>query len=156
MAVQKLGPQKPTGAFIGASWLALIIGVGGYIVGLVNADVDLIYKGFYLTVLLFGLFSVVSVQKSVRDRTEGVPVTGIYYGIAWICLLLALVLLSVGLWNSEMVLHEKGYYAVTMVLSLFAAIAVQKNVRDLATFADEPKPVSDYAEPSWSEVEARD
>jgi uncharacterized membrane protein YiaA len=32
----------------------------------------------------------------------------------------------------------KGYYAMSYVLSLFAAVAVQKNVRDLV--GDEPEP----------------
>jgi hypothetical protein len=55
-----------------------------------------------------------------------------------------LLLLAVGLWNADMLLSEKGFYGVTMVLSLFAVISVQKNVRDMAVFAevekyDEPK-----------------
>jgi uncharacterized membrane protein YiaA len=32
------------------------------------------------------LFSAVSLQKSVRDRIEGIPVTGIYYGLCWVSL----------------------------------------------------------------------
>src|SRR5437868_11831151 len=36
-------------------------------------------KGYYFTVLVFGLYAAISLQKSVRDRAEGVPVTGIYY-----------------------------------------------------------------------------
>jgi len=39
-------------------------------------------KGYYFTVLMYGLFSAVSVQKSVRDRMEGIPVTNLYYGIS--------------------------------------------------------------------------
>ena len=33
-----------------------------------------------------------------------------------------------------MLLSEKGFYGVSMAMSLFAATAVQKNVRDLAAF----------------------
>jgi uncharacterized membrane protein YiaA len=41
------------------------------------------------------------------------------------------VLLTVGLWNAELEKSEKGFYAMSFVLSLFAAIAVQKNTRDI-------------------------
>jgi uncharacterized membrane protein YiaA len=35
------------------------------------------------------------------------------------------------LWNAELAKSEKGFYAMAFVLSLFAAIAVQKNTRDM-------------------------
>jgi len=89
-------------------------------------------KGYYFTILLFGLFSVISLQKAVRDRMEGVPVTDIYYGIAWFATLASTVLLVIGLFNAELWLSEKGFYGMSFTLSLFAGIAVQKNVRDLA------------------------
>jgi hypothetical protein len=43
-------------------------------------------------------------------------------------------LLVIGLWNAQMLMSEKGFYGLAMVLSLFSVIAVQKNVRDLAVF----------------------
>ena len=49
--------------------------------GLWRSDMLLNEKGFYFTVLMFGIFAVVSVQKSVRDRADGFPVTDIFYGI---------------------------------------------------------------------------
>jgi uncharacterized membrane protein YiaA len=39
-------------------------------------------------------------------------------------------MLAVGLWNSDMALSEKGFYGLGYAMTLFAAIAVQKNVRD--------------------------
>jgi len=122
---------KPSSAFIGASWTALIIGITAFIIGLWNADMELNEKGYYFTVLMFGLFSAISVQKAVRDQMEDIPVTAIYYGLSWFCTLLSIVLLTVGLWNAELLRSEKGFYAMTFVLSLFSAIAVQKNTRDL-------------------------
>lgn len=122
---------QPTAAFIGASWMALVIGVAAYLIGLWNAGMALSEKGYYFTVLLFGLFSAISVQKAVRDQLEGIPVTNLYYGISWFTTLLCIVLLTVGLWNATLALSEKGFYAMSFVLSLFAAIAVQKNTRDL-------------------------
>lgn len=122
---------RPSPAFMAASWLALIIGVVAFIIGLWNADMQLNEKGYYFTVLMFGLFAAISVQKAVRDQLEGIPVTSLYYGIAWFATLLSIVLLSVGLWNADLTRSEKGFYAMAFVLSIFGAIAVQKNTRDL-------------------------
>jgi uncharacterized membrane protein YiaA len=120
----------PSPAFIAASWAALIIGVTAFIIGLWNADMELNEKGYYFTVLLFGLFSAISVQKAVRDQIEGIPVTNLYYGISWFCSIASIVLLVVGLWNAELLRSEKGFYGMSFTLSLFASIAVQKNTRD--------------------------
>ena len=122
--------QKPSAAFIGASWVALIVGFAAYNIGLFNATMQLNEKGYYFTILCFGVFAAISVQKCVRDRLEGVPVTNIYYSISWFCTLLSLLLLTVGLWNATLALSEKGFYAMSFILSIFAAIAVQKNTRD--------------------------
>ena len=123
-------PQGPSAAFIGASWVALLAGMAAFNIGLWNATMALNEKGYYFTILMYGLFSAVSVQKSVRDRQEGVPVTNIYYGLSWFSTLLAILLLTVGLWNATLTASEKGFYAMSFLLSLFAAIAVQKNTRD--------------------------
>ena len=73
--------QKPSSAFIGASWVALGAGMIGYLIGLWRSDMMLNEKGYYFTVLMYGLFSVVSLQKAVRDRIEELPVTDIYFGL---------------------------------------------------------------------------
>ena len=122
---------KPSAAFIGASWMALIIGISAFIIGLWNAEMQLNEKGYYFTVLMFGLFAAISVQKAVRDQLEGIPVTNLYYGLSWFATILSVVLLTVGLWNAEMLKSEKGFYAMSFLLSLFAAITVQKNTRDM-------------------------
>lgn len=123
--------QKTSGAFIAASWVALLLGALAYLVGLWNAEMLLNEKGYYFTLLLYGLFSAVSLQKSVRDRLEGIPVTHLYYGLAWFAVISALVLLAIGLWNAELMLSEKGFYAMSYALALFGAVAVQKNTRDM-------------------------
>jgi uncharacterized membrane protein YiaA len=89
-------------------------------------------KGYYFTILMYGLFSAVSLQKSVRDRMEGITVSALYFGLCWCSVGLVLVLLGVGLWNAELTTPEKGFYAMAFVLSLFAAVTIQKNVRDVA------------------------
>ena len=125
--------QRPTAAFVGASWGALLIGGSAYLIGLWNAQMQLNEKGYYLTLLLFGLFAAVSLQKTVRDRSEGMAVTGIYVGLCWVSLVAAILLLTVGLWNATLAPSEKGFYAMSFVLSLFAVVAVQKNVRDVGS-----------------------
>ncbi len=122
--------NQPSAAFIGASWLALVTGIASFLTGLWNANMELNEKGYYFTVLMFGLFAAISVQKAVRDQLEGVPVTNLYYGIAWFSTLLCILLLVIGLWNATLERSEKGFYAISFVLSIFAAIAVQKNTRD--------------------------
>jgi uncharacterized membrane protein YiaA len=125
-------PQRPSAAFIGASWVALFAGFLAFIIGLWNAGMPLIEKGFYFTVLMYGLFAAVSLQKSVRDNLEGIPVTTIYFGLCWASIIIALSLLTIGLYNSSLSASEKGFYAMSFVLSAFAAVAVQKNTRDSA------------------------
>ena len=122
---------EPTPAFIGASWAALLVGVAAYLIGLFNATMELNEKGYYFAVLVFGLYAAVSLQKAVRDRHEGIPVTNIYYGISWFALLIAISLMGIGLFNAgSIILSEKGFYGMAFVLSVFAAITVQKNIRD--------------------------
>lgn len=122
--------QKPSTAFIAASWIALGSGMLGYLIGLFRANMLLNEKGYYFTVLMFGLFAVVSLQKSVRDKLENVPVTDLYYGICWFATILSIVLLTVGLWNATLLPSEKGFYAFSFLLAIFGAITVQKNTRD--------------------------
>lgn len=126
--------QRPSNSFIGASWAPLIIGFVAYNIGLWNASMALNEKGYYFTILLFGLFAGISVQKSVRDRLEGIQVTNLYYGISWACTLISVALLTIGLWNATLTASEKGFYAMSFLLTMFAAIAVQKNTRDMLNF----------------------
>jgi uncharacterized membrane protein YiaA len=123
---------KPSSAFVAASWVGLLAGGLTYCIGLFNSAMALSEKGFYFTILMYGIFSAVSLQKAVRDRLEGVKVTNIYMGIAWFSTLLSVFLLVIGLWNSTMLPSEKGFYAMSFLLALFAGVAVQKNIRDTA------------------------
>ncbi|MCE3259488.1 MAG: hypothetical protein K0S12_1129 [Bacteroidetes bacterium] len=123
--------KKPSNAFIAASWIALFAGCITYCVGLWNANMNLNEKGYYFTILMYGLFAGVSLQKSVRDQIEGIKVSGIYYGLSWFSTGLSVVLLVIGLWNADLTRSEKGFYGMSFALALFAAVAVQKNIRDL-------------------------
>lgn len=122
--------HKPSNAFIGASWVALGTGMTGYLIGLWRSGMQLNEKGYYFTVMMYGLFSVVSLQKAVRDRLEKIPVTDVYHGLSWFSVVLSIILLTVGLWNATLLPSEKGFYAFSFLLAMFAAVAVQKNIRD--------------------------
>jgi len=131
--------SKPSNAFIGASWIAMGAGALGYLIGLYRAEMQLNEKGYYFTVLMFGLFAVGSLQKSVRDRLEGIQVTDLYYGICWFATILSVVLLTIGLWNATILPSEKGFYAFSFLLAIFGAVAVQKNTRDTLQAEKEEK-----------------
>lgn len=126
--------QKTSNAFIAASWTALLVGMVGFLIGLWRAEMALSEKGYYFSILMFGLFAVISVQKSVRDRLEGIQVTDIYYGLSWFTAILSIVLLVIGLWNADILPSEKGFYAFAFLLAMFGAVAVQKNTRDDLAF----------------------
>lgn len=123
--------NTPSPAFVMASWLALVAGAVAYLFGVWNSELQLNEKGFFFTVLMYGLFAAVTVQKSVRDKAEGVPVTGMFYGISWFSAILAMLLLGAGVFNAELLPSEKGFYGMSFMLALFGAITVQKNARDL-------------------------
>ena len=133
--------NKPTPAFIAASWVALLAGAAAYIVGLFNAQLMLNEKGYYLILILYGLFSAVSLQKVVRDKLEGTDVTPIYFGLCWASVVICLVLLALGLWNANLALSEKGFYIMAFLLSLFGAVAVQKNIRDIEYLRTHSSPI---------------
>lgn len=145
--------QNPTKAFVIASIAALIVGVGAYFIGLLNAPMALNEKGYYFTVMLFGLFSVVSLQKTVRDRMESIPTTKAYLIASIVATASAIALLVIGLVNAELMLSEKGFFGMAYTLSLFAAITVQKNVRDKGISVDS---VATSSEPTVDLFEARE
>ncbi|WP_227317168.1 inner membrane protein YiaA [Cedecea davisae] len=121
-------PVSP--AFIAVSWLAMLGGVLIYLLGLWRAEMELNEKGYYLAVLVLGLFAAVSLQKSVRDRLENIPTTQLYHVICLLSFVIAVLLLATGLWNASLMASEKGFYGVSFFMALFGAVAVQKNTRD--------------------------
>ncbi|WP_036181508.1 inner membrane protein YiaA [Marinomonas sp. MED121] len=123
--------SRPTPAYLSATWAALAIGVCGYLLGLWNADIMLNEKGYYFAIFILALFSSVTLQKTVRDKQEGLPATKVFVGMCWAAFFSSIALLGIGLFNAEMALSEKGFYVMAFILSLFSIVTVQKNVRDL-------------------------
>lgn len=62
-----VGSTKP---YMLASIIALIIGISAFFVGLFNSQMALNEKGYYLIILLYGLCSMVSLQKNSRYKTK--------------------------------------------------------------------------------------
>lgn len=122
--------NKTSTAFNAISWLALLGGIVVYLIGLWNAQMELNEKGYYFAVIVLALFAAISLQKTVRDRLENIPTTAMYHISCIVAFIIAVALLIVGLWNAQLLLSEKGFYGVAFFMSLFGAVAVQKNVRD--------------------------
>lgn len=139
---------KPTSAFKLSAIASLVIGMGAYLIGLYNATLLLNEKGYYLIILLYSLFAAVSLQKVVRDKQQGLPISKPYTMICWVSLAIAIALLAIGLFNADMLLSEKGFFAMAYTLSLFSAITVQKNIRDMLAFKqdEEPSPLPEIIE----------
>ena len=124
--------MQPTPAYIGASWAVMLIGVLAFGFGLLNATMQLNEKGYYFAVLCLGLYAAISLQKTIRDRAEDIPTTQLYYMISWLALFASVALIVIGLFNAQLTLSEKGSYMMAFTMSLFGAITIQKNIRDVA------------------------
>ena len=131
MHLNNSNTNLPSSTYIFATWGVLAIGVLGYLVGLWNASLELNEKGYYFTVFLLAMFSAVTLQKTIRDKEEGIPATNVFAAMCWVAFSSSIALLIIGLVNATMLLSEKGFYGMSFILALFAIITVQKNIRDL-------------------------
>jgi uncharacterized membrane protein YiaA len=125
---------RPSGAFIAATRAVLVLGTGAYLIGLWTSAMAISEKTSYLATLLLGLFAAISLQKAVRDKLEGIRVTGTYLNVCWAGLVAALGLFGFSLFNATFELATKGFFGMAYALSLFAVLTVQKNVRDMELF----------------------
>ena len=130
----KVEAYRPTSTYVGASWAVMLVGVLAYLIGLWNAEaLQLSEKGYYVAVLALGLYAAISLQKTLRDKSENIPTTDIYYMISWAAFAVAIILMIVGLYNADTLsFSERGFYIMSFTLSLFAAVTIQKNTRDQA------------------------
>ena len=125
--------MKPSFAFVALSWVAALAGVVLYGSMLFNsAALTWSDKNFFAAILVFAVYAAISVQKIVRDRIEGVPFTNLYYGVSWLAVIVAIGMFVNGLFGVNVTMSERGFYGMAMLLTLFGAIAIQKNTRDLA------------------------
>lgn len=150
----QLAAYKPTTAYIGTSWAVMLVGVLAYLFGLWNAQSMLLNeKGYYFAVLALGLYASISLQKTLRDRAEGIPTTNLYYMISWAALAVAIVLIALGLFNAGgLSLSEKGFYMMAFTMSLFAAVTIQKNTRDEAQILALTSPTLNLNDKSTAQI----
>jgi uncharacterized membrane protein YiaA len=134
--------MKPSFAFVALSWVAALAGVVLYGSMLFNSTaLTWSDKNFFAAILVFAVYAAISVQKIVRDRIEGVPFTNLYYGVSWLAVIIAIGLFVNGIFTVNINMSERGFYGMAMLLTLFGAIAIQKNTRDLAAPAKQVTPV---------------
>jgi uncharacterized membrane protein YiaA len=137
---KNLEALKPTQAYLGVTWAAFAFSVIVFGIGLFNAEMLLSEKGFYILALVFGLYSVITLQKTIRDQSEGVEVDSIYLILSYVGVAVPLLSMCIGLFNAELQLNEKGFFAVTYIMTLFSSLVLQKNTRDTAFFNETPVP----------------
>ena len=59
--------DSPSRAFAAASWIALGVGVTGFVVGLTRAELALNEKGYYAFAFSLAIFGAIAVRKNTRD-----------------------------------------------------------------------------------------
>ncbi|EKT57145.1 inner membrane protein YiaA [Providencia burhodogranariea] len=122
-------------AFHLISWIAVVGGVVVYLLGLWRSEMQLNEKGYYFAVLILGLFSAISIQKTVRDKEEGLPTTQSYYIACGLAFFISIALMAIGLYHADLLPSEKGFYGIAFFLCLFGSISIQKNIRDMSQIA---------------------
>ncbi|WP_421246919.1 inner membrane protein YiaA [Aeromonas sanarellii] len=122
--------HTPSGVYKLATVACFIASVLAYLIGIWNAQMELNEKGYYLVCLMFGLFSAVSLQKIIRDESDGVWSSDKYKLLCWVASISSISLFLIGLWNAALVLSEKGFYIMAYLLALFSSATMQKNERD--------------------------
>ena len=116
------------------AWIALFGGVTVFMLALFNRDFLFYQKAFYLTVLALGTFSMWSTLECIRNKGEGIPVTGTFQTVCWLMLIKSSILLGIGLWYTTLSVLEIGFFSLSYFCSLFGVICIQKLNRDGANF----------------------
>ena len=98
--------NKPTKPFVITCIAMLIAGTSAFVIGLMNVTMELNEKGYYFAILIFGLFSFVSLQKTVRDKLEGQTISKAYSIMCWVSSAAAVALLAIGLVNADLQLNK--------------------------------------------------
>lgn len=134
---ERLQSLNPSSLYVNLSYFAFLFSICVFGIGLFNAEMLLSEKGFYIIAIIFGFYSVITLQKALRDKMEGYDVNESYMKLSYFGVATPIILMAIGLWNAELQLNEKGFFAVTFIMTLFSSIVVQKNIRDKKLFESE-------------------
>ncbi len=105
---------------------ACVLGMSAFFIGLYNSEMTLSEQGYYAVLLLYSVFSSISLQKTMLEIDSGISVSKFYRNICMISIVLALLFFIMGLFNAELLKSEKGFYAMSYVLTLFSSLGIQK------------------------------
>ena len=105
---------------------ACILGMSAFFIGLYNSEMALSEQGYYAVLLLYSVFSSISLQKTILEIDSGISVSKFYRNICMISIVLALLFFIMGLFNAELLKSEKGFYAMSYILTLFSSLGIQK------------------------------
>src|SRR5687767_11749514 len=72
----------------------------------------------------------VSIKQKNMEPKQNLKPSSAFIVASWNALIIGISAFIIGLWNAGMEFNEKGYYFTVLMLALFAAISVQKAVRD--------------------------
>lgn len=111
-------------AFI--SWLLIIVGAAIYIIGLWHACPLLNGKGYFLGVLMTGMFvTYVYLREEMRERLDAR-----FTSVCQMVMLVTVGLLVVGVWNAPLLPVERAVYLVAFFICLlgqFLLLCSSKN-----------------------------
>ncbi len=88
-------------------------------------------KGYYFAVRYWGCLPRHLIKRRCAISMKPFRPPRCTYTTCLVVFVIAVGLLVIGLWNATLLLSEKGFYGLAYFLSLFGAVAVQKNVRDV-------------------------
>lgn len=118
------------------TWIAFILAFSFTLVAIWNTEWILVEKGFYTIVIGWITFSAFSLVKTLRDKMEGVKVTGEYIFLTWASTLASFAIGMIAIWNTEWQLVEKGYYWLGIIFITYTSFALSKEIRDRQEFKD--------------------
>lgn len=70
-------------------------------------------------------------KKTIMEQKQINEPSAAFIATSWTAFFIGTIAFIISLWNAGLEKSEKGFYPMSFVLSLFAAIAVQKNTRDI-------------------------
>ncbi len=124
----------PSAAWQGVSWFAFALGAIVYLYAVWYAPGISVGERYFLyTAALFSLYGCLGVSKVVRDRTEGIPVTPLFYGLSFVAAITPFALVSYNmLFDSTLPASSRTLLGMSFSLTAYATLGIAKNERDKA------------------------